>query len=66
MKNGETADLLAMIAETGMFPMSEAEIRDAMLPEHYTGRCAEQVDSFLSLVDSVIGEGTAHAPELSV
>jgi adenylosuccinate lyase len=46
MKAGEKWDLIAALAGDPAFGLSEAEIRAVMKPEHYIGRCPEQVAAF--------------------
>ena len=46
MKNGESWDLIAVLAAEPAFGLTEAEIRAVMKPEHYIGRCPEQVAAF--------------------
>ncbi len=62
MKNGEPWDLLADLAAHPEFGMTKAEMETALKPEAYTGRCAEQVASYLEtvrpLIAGVCGEGT--------
>ena len=41
-------DLIERLARTPDFGMNEEELRQALLPERYTGRCAEQVTAFLN------------------
>ena len=60
MKNGERCDLLGRLAKEPAFALSEEDARKLMDPYLYTGRCAQQVDMFLSgikpLIDGVSGE----------
>lgn len=48
LKNGETVDLLGALAADPAFNLTEDEIRLAMRPEDYIGRCVEQVEAFVS------------------
>ena len=56
MKNGEACDLLARLAGEKEFGMTEAQMQALLDPAGYTGRCAEQVDAFLSQVRPLLGE----------
>ena len=48
MKNGETWDLLADLAEYAAFGMAKQEMEAVLEPANYIGRCPEQVDRFLA------------------
>ena len=48
MKNGETWDLLADLAESAAFGMTKQEMEAVLEPANYIGRCSEQVDRFLA------------------
>ena len=48
MKNGETWDLLADLAEYAAFGMTKQEMEAVLEPASYIGRCPEQVDRFLA------------------
>ncbi|MBR4234949.1 MAG: adenylosuccinate lyase [Clostridia bacterium] len=48
MNDGKDCDLIERLARTPDFGMNEEELRQALLPERYTGRCAEQVTAFLN------------------
>ena len=48
MKNGETWDLLADLAESAAFGMTKQEMEAVLEPANYIGRCPEQVDRFLA------------------
>ena len=48
MKNGETWDLLADLAEYAAFGMTKQEMEAVLEPANYIGRCPEQVDRFLA------------------
>ena len=47
MKNGESCNLLALLANEKEFGMTEAEMEQLLTPENYIGRCAEQVTALL-------------------
>ena len=48
MKEGERCDLLDRLADDPAFGMTRAELDAVMDPALYTGRCAQQVERFLS------------------
>ena len=48
MKEGERCDLLDRLAADPAFGMTHAELDAVMNPALYTGRCAQQVERFLS------------------
>ena len=48
MKEGERCDLLDRLAADPAFSMTRAELDAVMDPALYTGRCAQQVERFLS------------------
>ncbi|MGM9659417.1 MAG: adenylosuccinate lyase [Faecousia sp.] len=54
MKNGESWDLLADLAQHKEFGMTREEMDAVMDPSLYTGRCAEQVSAFLTQVRPLI------------
>ena len=54
MKNGEQWDLLADLSTHTEFGMSKEEMEKVLDPALYTGRCAEQVERFLSQVRPLI------------
>ena len=66
MQNGEPCDLIARLAATGEFGMSESELSDLLAPENYIGRCAAQVESFLARHCAVYESTAAGSTELSV
>ncbi|MBO4818502.1 MAG: adenylosuccinate lyase, partial [Firmicutes bacterium] len=48
MKNGEAFDLLSDLAKDPSFGMTKEEMETLLSPADYTGRCAAQVESFIS------------------
>ena len=62
MKNGETWDLLADLAEYAAFGMAKQEMEAVLEPANYIGRCPEQVESFLAgirhLLSDIAGSDT--------
>ncbi len=47
MKNGESCDLLARLANEKEFGLTEAEMQELLSPERYIGRCPEQVTAIV-------------------
>lgn len=56
MKNGEPFDLLADLASHSEFNMTAEEMKSALDPTLYTGRCAEQVERYIKELSSLIAE----------
>ena len=54
MKNGEPWDLLADLSAHPEFGMTKAEMEAVMEPTAYIGRCPEQVEQFLTSIQSAI------------
>ena len=54
MKEGERCDLLDRLAADPAFGMTRAELDAVMDPALYTGRCAQQVERFLSECASLL------------
>ena len=54
MKEGERCDLLDRLAADPAFGMTRAELDAVMAPALYTGRCAQQVERFLSECASLL------------
>ena len=66
MKNGESWDLLADLAEHSEFGMTKEEMAAVMDPSLYTGRCAEQVDRFLAQVAPITAGVAREETEINV
>ena len=66
MKNGEDCDLLARLAASGAFAMTEAEMEAVLDPKLYIGRCPEQVDAFLGLVAPYLAEASTEEVEINL
>ena len=66
MKNGEPWDLLSDLAEHPEFGMTRAEMEAVLEPARYIGRCPEQVDRFLEMVRSKIGNPTCSDTEINL
>ena len=56
MKNGETWDLLADLAEYVAFGMAKQEMEAVLEPANYIGRCPEQVESFLAGIRHLLSD----------
>ena len=54
MKNGEPWDLLADLSAHPEFGMTKAEMEAVLEPANYIGRCPEQVEQFLTSIQSAI------------
>ena len=54
MKEGEKCDLLSRLAAEPAFGMTEQEMEAVLDPMLYTGRCAEQVESYVKKVAPLI------------
>ncbi len=66
MKNGESCDLLARLAEEPSFGLSLDEMEKILDPALYTGRCAEQVDRFLAKVRPQLSSVSRESAEISL
>ena len=66
MKNGETWDLLADLAEYGEFGMTKQEMEAVLDPVRYIGRCPEQVDRFLASIQNMISDATKADTEINL
>ena len=56
MKNGETWDLLADLAESAAFGMTKQEMEAVLEPANYIGRCPEQVDRLLAGIQHLLSD----------
>lgn len=66
MKNGESCDLLARLAAQKDFGLTEAEMKELLKPELYTGRCAEQVESLLAKTEPLIRDVAVETAEINL
>ena len=66
MKEGGRCDLIERLAAEPDFGLTESELRAALRPEDFTGRCAEQVDAFLASLRPLLGGVEAARPEITV
>ena len=54
MKEGGECDLVDRLAASDSFNLNKDEIDELLRPETYTGRCAEQVDSYLKKIAPIL------------
>ena len=66
MKRGEKCELLAKLAATGAFPMTEEEMNALLDPALYTGRCALQVERYVAEIAPLLEGAAAGGEEISV
>ena len=66
MKEGESCDLLARLAATGAFSMTEEEMAAVLDPQLYTGRCGEQVERFVERIRPLFAEASAAGEDISL
>lgn len=66
MKRGEKCELLAKLAATGEFPMTEEEMNALLDPARYTGRCAEQVERYIAEIRPLFAEANEEEVRIRV
>ena len=66
MKNGERWDLLADLADHPEFGMTKQEMEAVLDPVLYTGRCAEQVESYVKKVAPLIAGIDREQAEINI
>ena len=66
MKEGEPCDLLRRLAAEPAFAMTESEMESVLDSKLYTGRCAEQVESFLRSVEPLLADASRGRPEINL
>ena len=66
MKRGEKCGLLAKLAATGEFPMTEEEMDALLDPRLYIGRCPEQVERYIAEISPLFEGASEDAAEISV
>ena len=66
MKNGERWDLLADLAGHPEFGMTKQEMEAVLDPMLYTGRCAEQVESYVKKVAPLIAGIDSDQAEINI
>ena len=66
MKNGESWDLLADLADHPEFGMTKQEMEAVLDPMLYTGRCAEQVESYVKKVAPLIAGIDREQAEINI
>ena len=66
MKNGESWDLLADLATHPEFGMTKQEMEAVLDPMLYTGRCAEQVESYVKKVAPLVAGIDREQAEINI
>ena len=66
MKNGEDCDLLARLAAEKEFGLTEEEMKALLAPDLYIGRCAEQVEAYLTKIRPLISGIAREAAEIQL
>lgn len=66
MKNGENCDLIAMLAAQPELGLSEQDLEGILEPSLYTGRCAEQVTSYLESLESLLKNSKMISSEIEI
>ena len=66
MKNGESWDLLADLANHPEFGMTKQEMEAVLDPMLYTGRCAEQVETYVKKVAPLIAGIDREQAEINI
>ena len=66
MKNGESWDLLADLADHPEFGMTKQEMEAVLDPMLYTGRCAEQVESYVKKVAPLVAGVDREQAEINI
>lgn len=66
MKNGEGCDLIAALSKYKEFGLTEEEMTALLKPELYTGRCGEQVETYVKKLSPIIAEYQPVNKEISV
>ena len=66
MKNGETWDLLADLAEYAAFGMTKQEMEAVLEPANYIGRCPEQLDRFLAGIRHLLSDIGSSDPQIDL
>lgn len=54
IKEGESCDLLARLANEEAFGLTETEMQNLLTPSHYIGRCQQQVEIYLDKIRPII------------
>ncbi len=66
MKRGEKCELLARLAATGEFPMTEGEMNALLDPALYIGRCPEQVSRYIAEISPLFAGADDRMADISV
>ncbi len=56
MKNGESSNLLSLLSSNKEFGMSREEMEALLCPDNFTGRCAEQVESYIESLKGLLAD----------
>ena len=66
MKDGRDGELLKKLAEHPALSLTAEELEKIMDPRQYTGRCGEQVESYVESLKPIIEGATSKAEELDI
>ncbi len=66
MKNGEPCDLTERLAAEPAFGLTAEEMTALLEPGAYTGRCAEQVERFLTKTEPLLAGASAGGADISL
>lgn len=66
MKNGESFDLLARLAQEKEFGMTESEMEKLLDPAMYIGRCAEQVEALVKKTAPLLSEVNGESAKIEL
>jgi adenylosuccinate lyase len=66
MKDGGECDLLERLAGEEAFCLDERDLQEILSLEKYTGRCAQQVDTFLETVRPLLSGATQSSEEIEI
>ena len=66
MKDGCECDLLERLAGEEAFCLDERDLQETLSLEKYTGRCAQQVDTFLETVRPLLSGATQSSEEIEI
>lgn len=66
MKEGEACDLLKRLAGEPALGITETEMEELLQPERYTGRCAEQVETYVAKIRPLLEEVRRQCTEIAL
>ncbi|MBQ8562836.1 MAG: adenylosuccinate lyase, partial [Firmicutes bacterium] len=66
MKEGEACDLLKRLAGEPALGITETEMEELLQPERYTGRCAEQVETYVAKIRPLLEEVRRQCAEIAL